>query len=134
MWECFRFKRWYRNRRHHKFHPATRFELFQIVRDDMAITGVQVGSSGKFTAVPNGALQTGSVPVWSSTDANVSFAASADGLSAQVNLANAETATSFPITVTGVNSAGASISTTVTVPVLPAPPVPATGFDIEQSA
>jgi len=97
------------------------------------IIGVQVGSAGQFTAVPNGALQAGAVPVWSSADPNVSFAPAADGLSAQVNLANAETATSFPITVSSINSAGASISTTVTVPVLAAPPVPATGFDIEQA-
>src|SRR5271166_5337691 len=100
----------------------------------MAITGVIVGASGQFTATPNGALQAGNVPVWSSADANVSFVPAADGLSAQVNLAVAETGATFPITVSGVNSAGAAISTTVTVPVLPVPPVPATGFDIEQSS
>ena len=100
----------------------------------MAITGVQVGASGQFTATPNGALQAGSVPQWTSTDANVSFVQSADGSSAQVNLAVAETGATFPITVTGVNSAGAAISTTVSVPVLAAPPPPATGFDIEESA
>ena len=99
----------------------------------MAITGVQVGASGQFTATPNGALQSGSVPQWSSSDANVSFAVAADGLSSQVNLANAETGATFPITVTGVNSAGVTISSSVSVPVLAAPPQPATGFDIEQS-
>jgi hypothetical protein len=97
----------------------------------MAITGVLVGGSGQFTAKPNGALQAGNVPQWSSTDSNVSFVQSADGLSAQVNVAGAETGSTFPIIVSGVNSAGAAISSTVTVPVLPAP---AQGFDIEQAS
>ena len=112
--------------------PAKRFKIRQ--RGHMAITGVQVGGSGNFTATPNGALQAGSVPAWSSDDPNVSIAPAGDGLSATVNLSSAETGSAFNLTVSGVNSAGATISTTVSVPVLPAPPPPATGFDIEQSS
>jgi len=97
----------------------------------MAITGVVLGGSGTFTEKPNGALQAGSVPAWSSTDTSVTLAPSGDGTSCVVSVAAADVNPSFPLTVTGVNSAGASISTTVTVPILPAP---ATGFDIEQSA
>lgn len=98
----------------------------------MAITGVQVGGTGQFTAKPNGALQSASVPAWSSADPLVTFVPAGDGLSAAVSVGAADTNASFALTVSGVNSAGAAITTTVTVPITPAPPAPATGFDIEQ--
>ena len=100
----------------------------------MAITGVQAGVSGKFTAVPNGALQAGNVPSWTSADTLVTFVPAGDGLSAVVSVGAGDTNTSFALTVSGVNSAGSPISTTVTVPIIPAPPAPATGFDVEQTA
>ncbi len=116
---------------------ALKFKIKQKHRRCEMITGVMVGSSGVFTATPNGALQAANVPVWSSADTNVSFAPSGDGLSSVVTVASAEASATFPITVSGVNSDGVSISTTVTVtaiPVPPPPPVAATGFDIEQTS
>jgi hypothetical protein len=121
--------------RHRLPFPARGFQIFQLECDEMAITGVQVGGVGNFTAVtdPAGsALQAGNVPSWSADDSNVTITAAADGLSAQVAVAASDTATSFNLTVSGVNSAGAAISTTVSVPVLPAAQVPATGFVIDQ--
>ena len=103
-------------------------------RWSMAITGIHVGGSGSFTAKPNGALQAGDVPKWTSPDTLVTIAPAADGLSATVSVGAADTNASFDLTVSGVNSLGSPVTTSVTVPVLPAPPAPATAFDIEQTA
>ena len=110
----------------------------------MAITGTPAGGTSTFSESPvqadgvtPGALQAGSVPTWTSTDPLVSITASSDGTSASVAVSASDTAASYPLTVSGVNSAGTAISTTVTVPILPAvvpPPVPATSFSVSQSA
>jgi hypothetical protein len=113
-------------------------EQFKISQEGFTmITGVPAGGTGTFTESPvpvGGLLQPGNVPVWTVDDALVSLTPSADGTSANVAVGASDTATSFNLTVSGVNSAGAPISTTVNVPILPAVAVPATGFDIEQTA
>ena len=100
----------------------------------MAINGIVVGGTGSFTATPNGALQSGNVPTWAADDTLVTISPAADGLSASISVSATDTSNTFNLTVAGVNSAGAAISTTVAVPILPAGPTPATGFTIDQTS
>jgi hypothetical protein len=126
---------------HHR--PARYFRIRQKHwrRGRHMITGIPIGGSGHFTATPIfappnvlGSLQPGNVPTWTADDANVAITPAADGLSAVISVAAGDTGTSFNLTVSGVNSANSPISTSVSVPILPAPPPPpATGFDIEQT-
>lgn len=116
--------------------PATGFRIEQQGEENMQ---VQAGQSGVFQAVPvptGGALQAGAIPVWSVDDtAEVTLTPSADGLTVSAAVAATAAAASFNLTITGVNSAGATISDTVNVligAVAPPPPVPATGFVITQ--
>ena len=115
---------------------ATGFVIFQEEGELIhMITGVPLGGSGSFSATPNGALQSGNVPSWTASDPAAVLTPSADGLSCGVAIPAADTTTSFTLIVSGVNSAGTSISSTsANIPVLPAVPVPATAFDIEQTA
>lgn len=116
---------------------AKSFEIKQIGGSGMAITGIVLGATGTFTETPTpagGALQAGNVPVWTSDDANTTLTPSADGTSVNVATSTADTATSFNLTVSGVASDGTAITSSVNVPLLPAAVVPATGFDIEQTA
>ena len=104
---------------------------------DMPITGIVVGATGVFTETPTppgSALQTGSVPSWSADDATIVLTPAADGTSVSAAVPAGHAPTSFNLTCSGVNSAGAAISTTVAVPILPPPVTPATGFDINQTS
>ena len=117
---------------------ATQFNLTQQGESMGAITGTAIGGTSVFAAAPlqadgtsAGTLQAGNIPQWSSKDANVTITASADGTQATVALSAAETATTYDLTVSGVNSDGNAISTTFTIPVLaavvtPPPPPPDT--------
>ena len=119
-----------------KDNPATIVGISQSEGDYM-ITGVQVGAVGKFTATFNGALQAGAVPKWQTGDTSITLTPSADGLSCEAAVAAGETLPSFGLTVTGVASDGNTVTTTVSIPVLPAtppPPPPATAVTIDQTA
>ncbi len=114
---------------------AKSFEIKQ--GGSLAITGIVLGATGTFTETPTpagGALQAGNIPAWTSDDPNTSLTPSADGSSVNVATSATDTATSFNLTVSGVNSAGVAISSSVNVPLLPAAAVPATGFTINQTA
>jgi hypothetical protein len=118
-----------------KMQAATGFKISQ--KGAAMITGIQKGAVGQFVAVtdpPGSALQPGSVPVWSADDPLVSMTPSADGMSVAVQTSAGDTATSFNLTLTGVNSAGSTISTKVNVPLIPAAQVPAGGFLINQTS
>lgn len=100
----------------------------------MAITGIQVGATGTFTATPNGALQAGNVPTWAVDDSLVTLSVNPDGLGASASVSASDTSNQFNMTVTGVASDGTTFSTSVVVPILPAAPTPATAFDINQTS
>jgi hypothetical protein len=96
---------------------------------------IVLGTVGTFTAVTTpagGALQAGSIPVWTSSDSLTTLTADPTGLNVAVATSATDTASSFSLTITGVNSAGATITSSVTVSLLPAAAVPATGFAISQ--
>ena len=126
---------------------AVEFKITQQGESMGAITGTAIGGQSVFAVAPlqadgvsAGTLQAGNIPQWSSKDANVTITPSADGTQATVALSAAETATTYDLTVSGVNSDGNAISTTFTIPVLaavvtPPPPPPdtaATQFGLSQ--
>jgi hypothetical protein len=119
---------------------AKYFEIKQIGGNGMAtpgIIGIVLGAVGTFTEVPapvGGALQAGAIPTWTSDDTLTALTPSTDGTSVSVATSTSDTATSFNLTVSGVNSAGTAISTSVNVPLLPAAVTPATGFTITQTS
>jgi hypothetical protein len=116
---------------------ADGFDIRQEGYANMPITGIVVGATGVFTETPTpagSALQTGNVPAWTADDTTVSLVPSADGTSVSATVPSGHAPTSFNLTCSGVNSAGAAISTTVAVPILPPPVTPATGFDINQTS
>jgi hypothetical protein len=93
--------------------------------------GTPIGGSSTFVAAflqgqggPAGTLQAGNIPQWSSTDSNVAITQSADGTQASVALGAGETAATYPLTVSAINSDGNPISNTISVNVLPAVVVP----------
>lgn len=103
----------------------------------MAITGIVKGQTGTFTETPlpaGGALQAGNIPVWTSDDSLTTLTPSADGTSVAVATSASDPATQFNLTVSGVASDGTAISSTAIVPLTPSAVVPATGFDINQTA
>ena len=117
--------------------PASGFQILQQGASHMAITGIVLGATGTFTGTPvppGSALQAGSIPTWSADDPLVTLTPAVDGLSVAAATSATDTAASFNLTQSGVNSAGAAISSTANVPLLPVPVVPATGFDIEQTS
>jgi hypothetical protein len=114
--------------------PASRVFIEQLGGRFM-ITGVQVGSTGKFSATFNGALQAGAIPKWSTGDTSVTLTPAVDGLTCDAAVAASETLPSFGLSVAGIASDGNTVQTTVSVPVLPAtppPPPPATAVTIDQ--
>lgn len=98
------------------------------------ITGVLNGGSGKFQATFNGALQPGSVPSWSVSDPSVVIAPSADGLTCDAAVPAGAPIEAFALSVTGISSNGSGVTTSVAVPVLAPPPIPATSVVIDQIA
>jgi|SRR5271155_2926420 len=121
--------------------PAQSFFITQIIGGkDMSIQGTVPGATSTFNGIPNGALQAGNVPVWTVDDPNVTLtslpnaAGVVDGLNVSAATLSTDTATSYNLTQSGINSAGAPISTSVNVPFLAPPPAPATGFEINQTS
>jgi hypothetical protein len=120
--------------------PAQGFTVEQLHHDRRRRKGMQemqiiVGQTGVFqaTLVPVGsALQKDAVPVWTVDDPNVTLTPSADGLTVSAATVATDTATTFNLTITGINSAGATISDTAAVALVQPAPVPATGFTIAQ--
>ena len=88
------------------------------------------------TVPVGGALQAGSVPVWTCDDPLVSFTPDPTGLILAGATAATDTAASFNLTLTGVNSAGATISSVQNMVFTPStpPPTPATGFSFVQNS
>jgi hypothetical protein len=122
---------------HHLF-AATDFQLVQKGDFQMgAITGIQAGSSDFFTAslIPANAAPLQSGPVFSTTDTLVTLTPdSTNPFKVTAAVAAGDTAASFPLTVTGVNSAGTTITHTFTIPITQAPPPVALDFDLSQGA
>jgi hypothetical protein len=125
---------------------AVEFKITQQGDSMGAIVGTPLGGTSNFSVQPlqadgktAGTLQAGNIPQWSSTDANVQITQSADGLSASVTLAAAEANSTYPLTVSGVNSDGNAITSTFSIPVLAAVPPPppdqaATQFGLSQNS
>ena len=128
---------------------STGFGLNQIQGGSMAakakgvLTGVPVGGSGTFQESPlpvgSAGLQTGTVPSYSVDDPLVTLSASPDGDPTKVvaSVGAGDTGTSFNMTVSGTNTLGNPISSVFNIAILPAvtpPPVPSTGFDLNQLA
>jgi hypothetical protein len=126
------------------FGAANFVQITQV--GECGMNGTPLGGTSQFVAKflqaaggAAGTLQAGAIPAWSSTDANVTITQSADGTQATVALSAAETAATYPLTVTAVNSDGATITNTIQVAVLPAvaPPPPDTAaqfIEIDQTA
>lgn len=116
---------------------ATGFKILQTNGGNMQsdIKGILKGAKGHFTAteIPvGGLLLAGSIPKWTSDDTLVTLTPAADGLSVDAATLTTDQSTVFALTVSGINSAGVPIAATVNVPLNAA--VPATGFDIKQTA
>lgn len=101
---------------------------------------VKPGDSFQLTAsvVPTGgALQAGSIPVWSCDDPSVTLQpVPTDPTGMVINgvtLAT-DTAASFNVTLTGINSLGATISNTQNMAFIAAAAAPATGFSFVQNS
>jgi len=111
------------------------FTLSQLGGNDMAINGILVGGSGSFQigfVPPNGVpLQTG--PSVSVDDPKVTLSP-VDPNTNQFTAAVAsdDTATSFNVTLSGVNGAGTALSHTFNVPILAPPPPQITDFTLDQ--
>ena len=101
----------------------------------MPINGVQAGGSGVFQAslIPANAAPLQSGPTSSTTDTLVTLTPDpTNPFNVTAAVAAGDTAASFPLTVSGVNSAGTSITHTFTIPVIAAPPPAAVDFDLTQ--
>jgi hypothetical protein len=98
--------------------------------------GITAGGQGTFQEVPFPAgaqLQAGAIPVWTSSDPAVTLTPSADGTTCIAAVPATDTNPSFTITATVNNSAGQSISGSLTVPINQ-PVVAATSLTISQIA
>jgi hypothetical protein len=120
--------------------PATGF-TFKNTGDAMPTNfTVTPGNAFQITAstIPTGgALQAGAIPVWTCDDAQVTLSPDPTGLILNGQTVATDTAASFNLTLTGINSAGATISNTQNMAftaVAPPPPVPATGFSFVQNS
>ena len=99
----------------------------------MAITGVQVGSSGTFQVVWNGAMSPTASDIWSSNDPLVTLTPDpTDMTKVSAAVAANDVGAQFTLSVSGTNSANAAVTASAVVPILPAPPTPATGGTINQ--
>jgi hypothetical protein len=115
-------------------HQIKDFELHQIKKErgrKRMITGTVVGTSSVFQATTVPAtnvvpLQSG--PKFSADDPLVTLSASPDGDPTKIVAAvdASDTATSYNLTVSGVNGAGTAITHTFNIPILPTPPPPPT--------
>jgi hypothetical protein len=99
--------------------------------------GVTPGGSGTFQVVWNGAIQAGATTSWSCSDPTAVLTpvtSDPTGQTVQVSLPANDTAVSFVLTATVINSVGATVTATATFPVNPIPPAPATAGVISQIA
>jgi hypothetical protein len=115
-----------------------RIDFIQSEGSEM-ITGIVAGSTGSFVALlrpSNGAQAPGTVPAWTSSDASVSLAPSADGLSVVASVPTGFTAASFDLTLTAVSSDAVigTLTATHTIPVTQPPPPPLSAIDFDQTA
>lgn len=96
-------------------------------------TGTPIDASG--AADPTG-LQAGTVTQYASSDPLVALTPSADGTNVNVLADPSDTNTSFVLTLSGTNSAGAAISTPFTIAIQAATPPadPAVGFSLVQNS
>jgi hypothetical protein len=104
----------------------------------MAIKGVNVGSNADFTisnVPPDGvAIQSGPF-VQPPTDSGITIGpASVNPSPVRFNAAVSvdDANQTFQLTITGVNGAGVALTHTFTIPILAAPPVQVTDFDLNQ--
>jgi hypothetical protein len=89
---------------------ATGF-TFKNTGDNMATNFTVVpGQPFQLTATANGSVQTGNVPVWTCDDPSVSFTPDSTGYIVNGATSASDTAVSFKMTLTGINSLGATIS------------------------
>jgi hypothetical protein len=122
----------------HQGKAATSVRIIQIGGSMPTNLSIAPGSTGTFLGVPNGAVQAGSLPVWTTNDPNAvptpNLTADPTGNTVGVAVAATDTLASFVLTYTGVNSATppATFSGSVTVTITPATPVPATAVVITQ--
>lgn len=120
---------------YHRSLSATDFALFQVEGDSfMAINGVLVGSRGTFQIgfVPPNGVPLPSPPTVAVDDPKVTLGAVDGSNQFTADVAADDTATSFNLTVSGTNAAGAAISRTFNVPVLAPPPPQITDFTLDQ--
>jgi len=95
------------------------------------------GQPFQVTASPiptGGALQAGSIPVWTVDDASVTLTPDATGLVVNGTTLATDAAPSFNLTLTGINSVGVTISNTQNMAFAAAPAAPATGFAFVQNS
>jgi hypothetical protein len=118
--------------------PAATGFTFQNTGDTMptnfTVTPGQPFQVTASTIPTGGALQAGAIPVWTVDDASVVLTPDATGLVVNGTTVATDTAPSFNLTLTGINSAGATISNTQNMAFTAAPPVPATGFAFVQNS
>jgi len=119
--------------------PAAKGFTFKNTGDNAMPTNFTVvpGQPFQVTAstIPTGGLlQAGSIPVWTVDDASVTLTPDASGLVVNGTTLATDTAPSFNLTLTGINSLGATISNTQNMAFAAAPPVPATGFAFVQNS
>jgi hypothetical protein len=121
--------------------PIVGFTLSQLRGDTfMAISGIVVGQVGTFQIgfVPTtNFIPLPSPPSVSADDTNVTLSAVAADFTFTATVASTDTATSFNLTVAGVNDQGASITHAFNIPILPTPPPPPvsiTDFTLDQTS
>jgi hypothetical protein len=113
---------------------ASEIKISQLSKEGqlMAITGTPVGGSSTFQVVPNGAMGT-AAPSWTvAGDPSITLSPSPDGDVTKIVATDAsgDTNTSYTLSVSWVNSAGTTLTASVSVPILPA--APATSLTINQ--
>jgi hypothetical protein len=118
---------------------VTDFTLSQI-KGDMAINGTVLGATSSFTIgfVPaTNFVPLTSGPTVTVDDTNVTLTPVDATNSFTASVAASDTGTSYNLTVTGVNGAGAAVTHTFNVPILPLPPPPPTqitDFSLNQNS
>ena len=122
--------------------PVVGFTLSQLRGDTlMPISGIVVGAVGTFQIgfVPaTNFIPLPQPPTVSADDTNVTLSAvDPTAFTFTATVASTDTATSFNITVAGVNDQGASLTHSFNIPILPTPPPPPTSitdFSLNQTS
>ena len=116
-------------------HPATGGTINQIGGSMPTNLSIVAGTSGIFMVTWNGALQPGAPVVWSASDPAVVLApvtTDPTGNTESAAVPASDTASTFVLTATATNLAGAPVTATATITITPAPPAPATAGVINQ--